>query len=260
MLREGRGVAALPVIGGVVASVVFLLIAGPGFAYGILGVPDDHTRTIVLTVAAVLGGVPATMAMTFFQGAIVSAALQQSNGEQASLGLALAGARQRSGRLLQWGFVQATVNVVLSLLRDRNNIFTSILSAAGGLAWAVATYLALPVVMAEGVGPFAAVKRSSSLMTQTWGSALRVTVRFTLILLPAVLISILLIVSGAFTIAAVSEVVGIVLVALGILVLIVALAFTSSIKAYITTQLYLLAADRPTAIPGDVVRRAVVAA
>lgn len=252
-LKAVRGVAALPVIGGVVGSLVFLLFAAPGIAFGIWGVPDDHTRTIVLTIAVLVGAVPATVAMTFFQGAIVSAALQQAAGQQTSLGLALAGARQRLGRLLQWGFIEATVNVVLSLLRDRNNIFTSILSAAGGLAWSAATFLALPAVMSEDLGPFAAVKRSASLLKSTWGSAVRVTVRFTLILLPAFLGAVVIVFIGTFVMVGISEVAGVAVIVLGILLFIVALALASSIKAYITTQLYLFASGQPTSVSKELV-------
>jgi hypothetical protein len=37
------------------------------------------------------------------------------------------------------------------------------------LAWAVATYFVLPVLVVEGLGPVAAIKRSSALLRRTWG-------------------------------------------------------------------------------------------
>lgn len=152
------------------------------------------------------------------------------------------------------------MSVLLSLLRDRNNLFTTILSAAGGLAWSVATYLALPVVMAEGAGPIDAVKRSASLLKKTWGNALRVTVRFTLVLLPAILLAILVILAGIVVLAAVNEIAGVVLIVIGALILVIALAITSSLSSYITAQLYLYASGSPTAIPAELVRGAVVVA
>ncbi|UGS25818.1 DUF6159 family protein [Microbacterium resistens] len=256
-LKTVPGVAALPVLGGVAGTVLFLLFAGPGIVAGVVAVPDDHTRTIVLTIAAIVGAVAATLAVTYFQGAVVSAALQQAAGEPTSVGQALGGANRRFGRLLQWGFVVASVNVVLSLIRDRNNVFTSILSAAGGLAWSAATFLALPAVVSEGIGPIAAVKRSATLLKTTWGSAVRVTLRFGLILLPAILVAILLVFVGAITMGAVNEVAGVCIMVLGVLVLVCALAFLSTIKAYVTTQLYLYASGRPTALPAELVRGAV---
>jgi Family of unknown function (DUF6159) len=41
-----------------------------------------------------------------------------------------------------------------------------------GLAWAGATYMVVPILAAEKPGPFAAVKRSASLLRKTWGEAL----------------------------------------------------------------------------------------
>lgn len=259
-LKSVPGVAALPLLGGTIASIMFIVFGGPGIIYGVVGVPDDHTRTIVLTIAIAIGAIAATIASVYFQGAVVSAALQQSAGQPTSLSQALAGARARRGRLFQWGFVTATVSVLLSLLRDRNNLFTTILSAAGGLAWSVATYLALPVVVAEGAGPIDAVKRSASLLKKTWGNALRVTVRFTLVLLPAILLAILVILAGIVVLAAVNEIAGVVLIVIGALILVIALAITSSLSSYITAQLYLYASGSPTAIPAELVRGAVVVA
>jgi len=37
------------------------------------------------------------------------------------------------------------------------------------LAWNLATFLVVPVLVAEEVGPFEAVKRSAQLLKRTWG-------------------------------------------------------------------------------------------
>ena len=41
-----------------------------------------------------------------------------------------------------------------------------------GLAWAVVTFLVLPVLVFEGLGPIAAVKRSGAMFKDTWGENL----------------------------------------------------------------------------------------
>lgn len=265
-LKAARSVAALPLLGGFAATVLFLAVVVPGFILG-AQVPEDHTRTIVLTVSVILGGIPATLVATFFQGAVVSAALQQSEGGQPTITTALAGARARFGPLLLWGLMVATVDVVLSLIRDKNNIFSSIVSVAGELAWSAATFLALPVVVAEGRRPFTAVKKSASLLKHTWGSAIRVTVRFGFVLLPVVLGTILLVVAGSVVLALGTttggvggiseEIIGLLLIATGLVVLVVGLAIVSTLRAYVTTQLYLYASGLPTSVPVDLVRAAV---
>ena len=39
----------------------------------------------------------------------------------------------------------------------------------GGLGWSLATFLVVPVLVAEGLGPIDAVRRSSQLLKRTWG-------------------------------------------------------------------------------------------
>lgn len=265
-LKAARSVAALPLMGGAAATVLFLAVIIPGFILG-SQVPEDHNRTVVLTVAVILGIIPATLVATFFQGAVVSAALQQSEGSRPTIASALAGAKAHLGPLLLWGLMVSTVDIVLSLIRDKNNIFSSITSAAGELAWSVATFLALPVVTAEGARPFAAVKKSANLLKHTWGSAIRVTVRFGFILLPVFLGAFLFIVAGSIVlalgttaeeVAAISEeLIGLLLIAIGLVTLVVGLAIVSTLRAYVTTQLYLYASGRPTIVPVDLVRGAV---
>ena len=255
-LKAGRGVAALPLLGVLAALVAFFIFVGPGFAVGAL-VPDENTRSVIMVAAVVVGGFAATLAVTVFQGAVVSAAFQQSLGESTSLPRAMSGALNRLGRLLQWGLVVATVNLLLSLLRDRKGTVNGIISIAGGLAWSVATYLALPAVMFEGIGPFSAIKRSSALITQTWGSALRVTVRFGLVLVPFILVGVALFGGGVYLMIEVHEVLGISLIALSLVVLLVVMTFTSTVTAYVKTQLYLYASGQNTSVASEIVRGAV---
>ncbi len=41
-----------------------------------------------------------------------------------------------------------------------------------GMAWAIVTFLVVPILAAEKLGPFAAAKRSASLLRKSWGEAL----------------------------------------------------------------------------------------
>jgi hypothetical protein len=41
-----------------------------------------------------------------------------------------------------------------------------------GLAWTAATFLVVPVLVVEGVGPVAAIQRSASLLRRSWGENL----------------------------------------------------------------------------------------
>ncbi len=74
--------------------------------------------------------------------------------------------------LLPWVFVSATVSIVLRALEERAGIFGRIVGSLAGVAWSVVTFLVLPILVIEGIGPIAAVKRSGELFKRTWGENL----------------------------------------------------------------------------------------
>lgn len=57
------------------------------------------------------------------------------------------------------------------MLESRGEIAT-IVAGLFGAAWSLVTFLALPVVALEGLGPIAALKRSAGLFRERWGGQL----------------------------------------------------------------------------------------
>ncbi|MBN9009599.1 MAG: hypothetical protein J0H63_05490, partial [Rhizobiales bacterium] len=64
-----------------------------------------------------------------------------------------------------------TVGLLLRLLANRG-IIGRIIGGTLDLAWTVVTFLVVPVLAAEGVGPVEAVKKSARLLRDTWGENL----------------------------------------------------------------------------------------
>jgi len=54
-------------------------------------------------------------------------------------------------------------------LSERSNQLGRFVIGLVGMAWNLATFLAVPVLAAEGVGPIEAVKRSAQMLKKTWG-------------------------------------------------------------------------------------------
>ena len=69
-----------------------------------------------------------------------------------------------------------------------------IIASLGGMAWNLATYLVVPVLVVENVGPLEAVKRSANYLKKTWGEQIAgnfsVGIIFGLILFLIILIAI----------------------------------------------------------------------
>ena len=105
----------------------------------------------------------------FFNAALVSAATIRLNGGDPTLADGLRGAWSHIGSILGWAAIAATVGLLLQLLRERAGIAGAVVAALGGLAWNIITFLVVPVLVVEGVGPVTAIKRSTSLLKKTWG-------------------------------------------------------------------------------------------
>jgi hypothetical protein len=68
--------------------------------------------------------------------------------------------------------VAATVGTILKQIENRVPLAGKFVVSFIGMAWAVVTYMVVPILAAETLGPFAAVKRSASLLRKTWGESL----------------------------------------------------------------------------------------
>jgi hypothetical protein len=71
--------------------------------------------------------------------------------------------------ILGYALISATVGVILRAIAERNKIIGQIVSSILGAVWGIVTYLVVPVLVTEDVGPVDAIKRSGSLLKKTWG-------------------------------------------------------------------------------------------
>ncbi len=109
----------------------------------------------------------------FFNTALVGAALERLNGGNPTVGSALALALQRIGPIFGYAVVSATVGVLMALVVERvAGILGRLVGAGLTMAWTIATFLVVPVMAAEGVGPVAAIEESAGLVRRTWGENL----------------------------------------------------------------------------------------
>jgi hypothetical protein len=76
-------------------------------------------------------------------------------------------------RILTWSLLTSTVGTVLQIIQDRLGFLGAIVNWVGGLAWGIATFVVVPVLVAEDVGPVTAIKRSAHVLRETWGTSLR---------------------------------------------------------------------------------------
>jgi Family of unknown function (DUF6159) len=249
MLRQDKHLVWLPFVGAMVAIVAAGIFFAAGYALGWLISGQDEGE-LAFVVGLALGGFAGTTVSVCFQAALVIGANERAEGRDPAGSKVLSMAWQRRGRIMSWAVLTTTVGLVLRLIRDRLGSIGAIIGALGGLAWGVATFLVVPILVAEDVGPVKAVRRSATLLRDTWGPSLHSTIRFGVIAfvlwLPVIAVAGLglYLATGGGTDKEV--VVGSVLLAIGVLAAIALGTVFSAVLAYVKALIYRYATGRPT--------------
>lgn len=248
MLRQDKQLISLPFVGAVVAIVVSGLLFAVGYGIGWLISGQDESE-LAFGIGLVLGAFAGTLVAIYFQAALVIGANERAEGRDPTRSNVLSMAWQRRGPILSWAVLTTTVGLVLRVIRDRLGSIGAIVGALGGLAWGVATFLVVPVLLAEDVGPVKAVRRSATLLRDTWGPSLRSYVRFGIIAFLLWLPAVAAVVGGLYLAiggGTDKEVLGAVLLGLGVLAMIVLGTIFSAVTAYVKAVIYRYATDRTT--------------
>lgn len=250
LLKKDRELILLPVIGTIAGVIAGAALFAPGFAFGLALGGTNHVRN-GLVIGGALFGFASTVVAIYFQAALVIGAMQRADGGDPTLGGVLGLAWQRIGKILGWALLTTTVGMALRAAEQRLGILGKIVGFLGGLAWAVASFLAVPVVVAEDLGPIDAVKRSGQLIRQTWGTSLRTTLRFgftqfllTLPLIAVLFVGVMMLSSGPGA----GVMVGVVLIVVAVLGLVALGMVFNAISTYARALIYRYATGRP--VPG----------
>lgn len=108
--------------------------------------------------------------IVFFNSALVAAATIRLDGGDPTVGDGLRAARARLPAILGYAAIAATVGVLLQWLKGRdNNVLVRLLGSGLGVAWTLATFLVVPVLVNRDIGPVDALKESVALLKKTWG-------------------------------------------------------------------------------------------
>jgi len=176
----------LPALSGVAMLVVALAFFGP-VALIVDNGSGDSSKPIAWILGAI-GYLAITYVLVFFNAALVFAADKRLRGEEVTIGEAVHAAGARAHVLLPWAVLSATVSVALRALEERFGILGRIVGSLIGLAWSLVTFLVLPVLVIEQLGPIQAVKRSAELFKRTWGENVMVNAGIGLVALVATLV------------------------------------------------------------------------
>ena len=159
----------------------------------------------------------------FFQTALTGVALMHLRGEPTSVAAGFALARSRLPHIFGYALIAATVGLLLRMVQERLGLIGRLVVGFLGLAWTVATFLVVPILASQDVGPVDAVKRSVELLKRSWGENLigngGIGVVFGLLMLLAVLVAAALIGGAVASQSIVAIVFAVVVVVFGFILL-----------------------------------------
>lgn len=114
-----------------------------------------------------------TFLALFFNAALLLSARDALNGRPTSFRAGLEAAWERRRDLFWWALFSATVATLIDAARQKADGFLARRLLGGlSLAWKLATFLAVPVLVVEGGDPKTVVLRSAELFKRTWGESL----------------------------------------------------------------------------------------
>ena len=146
------------------AIFVFPMIA-VGFFEDMLAENSQYVTYIVLFLFYVVQ----YTVIIFANSALVGAAMIRLKGGDPTVGDGFRIAFQHIGNILGYALLSATVGLILRMISERSGNLGRVAASLVGLAWNLATYLVVPVLVIEGVGPVEAIKRSAGLLKKIWG-------------------------------------------------------------------------------------------
>ena len=258
LLRSNKVLFRFPIYGALSALALVIVLVIPG-----IYLVDDGQRVIGGLLVAI-GAYGATFVSIYFSVGLAATADGIFHGRNSSFSDGMAVARSHSGAIAGWAALSALVGLIISALQRGGSIGEAIAAMVIGTAWALISFMAVPVLAFEGPGPWTTLKRSASLFKERWVGQVTGNIAIGgIVFLLGVLPAIVLIVGGAYLWASDDGGAGLaggaVLVAIGAVVLTVSMLIMQAMRAVFGVALYRYATsgEAPATFTEDELRSAV---
>lgn len=168
VLKADKELIVFPLISGVALILVTasffvpLLVTGTGFEV------SEATGPVGYVLLFLYYLVQYTV-MFFFNSALVGAAMIRLDGGNPTVGDGLRIAFSRLGPILGYAAIAATVGLILRTMSERSGALGRLVVGLVGMAWNLATYLVVPVLVTHDVSPLQAIQESARVLKKTWG-------------------------------------------------------------------------------------------
>lgn len=171
VLKADKELIFFPIISGIAVLVLMAAFAIPMFLTGMVNTESGVAQSFFY-VLVFLFYLLQYFIIFFCNTALVGAAMIRLQGGDPTVRDGWRIASSRFGNILGYALIAATVGMILRSLSERSGQLGRIVISLVGFVWNIATFLVVPVLAVEGVGPIESIKRSAGLLKRTWGEQL----------------------------------------------------------------------------------------
>jgi hypothetical protein len=237
LLNSHRELIRFPLYGAVAMIPLAILFFAPG-----LYLLDQNTYAGAIPLL-ILGVYVLSVISFYFSVGLAAAANMIFSGQEATVADGLAVARSRFAQICGWAALSTSISVLMAALENQGGIAGNIAARLVGTAWALVTFLAVPVIAIEGTGTFGTLKRSATIFKSKWGQQITGNLAigaaiFFLGFLPAAI----LIVAGVLIWSSASFL-GALLVVIGVIALAIAMLISKALNGVFGVALYRYATE-----------------
>ena len=166
VLRSDKELMLFPVVSTLATLLVLATFIVPAFALRLF----EHGNGVLGAIWGFLFYFCQYSVIIFFNCALVGAAMIRLEGGDPTLADGINIAKSRIGAILGYAAIAATIGLILQRLKDGdNNFLVRMLGSGLGAAWTLATFMVVPILVSQQIGPIDALKRSVELLKRTWG-------------------------------------------------------------------------------------------
>lgn len=176
---QDKEMLLFPLLGGLFSLIFIVAVIAPallGMDNVSLGTAADNALSYVLLFLIYLG---LAVIGTFFNVCVVYTTKTRFEGGDATFTESIKFALSKLPLIFYWGLLSATVGMVMRALEQAaqragaaGEVIWGIINSLVGMVWGVVTLFVVPVMVFEGLTPFKAIKRSVTVLKDTWGESL----------------------------------------------------------------------------------------
>ena len=173
VLRQDKELLVFPLLSSLAAIVVALSFILPLVATGAFAQLHDNGELQPLHVVVGFAFyLSQNFVIFYFNAALVGAAMIRLEGGDPTVSDGLRIANSKLGAILGYAAIAATVGILLRMIEERLGVVGRWVTGLLGVAFTLATFLVVPLLVTRDIGPVDAVKESASLLKKTWGESI----------------------------------------------------------------------------------------